>query len=186
MPVFNDFVEEARLIGKLLAGYGELELELCDCLVAVRGDLSDALTVMWSARGEKNRISTAKDAVKADYIARDLGQPFFDGITNMQWCRRVRNQYAHCQWYPKDGRLCFVEIESMLDSHEPIDRISDGRTGIDADLLKEQISFFDYTRQYFWYLAGQYRVSVGKLHKSSFPMPPKRPQPAMHKGIDRG
>jgi hypothetical protein len=33
MPCFDRFPKEGDLIGRLLAGYGELELEMCACVI---------------------------------------------------------------------------------------------------------------------------------------------------------
>jgi hypothetical protein len=43
MPAFDRFVEEGNIIGRLLAGYGELELEMCACVAAVTNDLDAAI-----------------------------------------------------------------------------------------------------------------------------------------------
>ena len=60
MPGFDRFPAEASIIGRLLAGYGELEFELCRCVAAVTIDLDAAIRAMFKDRGEYKRIQTAK------------------------------------------------------------------------------------------------------------------------------
>ncbi len=62
MPAFDRYPKEAKLIGRILAGYGELEFGLCHCVGQARNDLDMVLKVMFRARGEKQRIETA-DAI---------------------------------------------------------------------------------------------------------------------------
>ncbi len=38
MPAFDTFLQEGAIVGRLLVGYGELELELCNCVAAARAD----------------------------------------------------------------------------------------------------------------------------------------------------
>src|ERR1700738_2356229 len=60
MPAFHVYHQEAAIIGRLLAGYGELEFLLCRCVAAtLGGDLSKATRILFRSRGEEHRISAA-------------------------------------------------------------------------------------------------------------------------------
>ena len=59
MPCFDRFPEEGNMIGRLLAGYGELELELCRCVAVINGDLDAAIRAILRERGEQKRIGKA-------------------------------------------------------------------------------------------------------------------------------
>ncbi|HLK26887.1 MAG TPA: hypothetical protein VKT30_19710 [Caulobacteraceae bacterium] len=182
MPAFDRFDEEGHLVGRLLAAYGELELELAGCLIAVSGDMDRVVRSMFAHRGEERRIRDAGAMVGGDYDKAGLGGGFREALLDMHWCRTVRNQYAHCVWYdtPREG-LCFCNLEAMALEARPINEIADGRRPIDVALLREQHEFFHYVRASFWHLAGEYKVWVGKLHKNSFPKPPRVQQPAKHR-----
>jgi hypothetical protein len=43
----------------------------------------------------------------------------------MDWCRQIRNQYAHCQWYwtAHEG-LCFVDLEAVAKQVTPITELT--------------------------------------------------------------
>jgi hypothetical protein len=58
MPAFIDTKGDTRpegaVIGRLLAGYGDLELSMCSCLVKMPGwDFDKAIKFVFGARGEK-------------------------------------------------------------------------------------------------------------------------------------
>jgi len=59
MPAFVRYPEEAAIIGRLLAGYGELEFDLCLCVGHARGDMDMAFKAMFRPRGETQRIDIA-------------------------------------------------------------------------------------------------------------------------------
>jgi hypothetical protein len=45
MPVFQRFPVEAEIIGRLVVGYGELELDLCNC-IAMWNNFNDSFTAV--------------------------------------------------------------------------------------------------------------------------------------------
>jgi hypothetical protein len=106
---------EGKIIGSLLAGYGELELEMALCLIAATGNYDASLKALYSVRGEEKRIKKADRMMKVQYVNAKLAIDYKQTISDMQWCRKIRNQYAHSQWYytPVDG-LCFVDLEASL------------------------------------------------------------------------
>ena len=56
MPAFADFPAEAEIIGRLLAGYTNLEVGLMNCVQVVRLDFDTVLKAIFRARGETARI----------------------------------------------------------------------------------------------------------------------------------
>ena len=94
MPAFIRFPQEAAIIGRLLAGYGELEFELSRCLGAALGDDNTAARALFRVRGEKQRILTADALMRHKYHAADLETRYSETIACMHWCRTARNQYA--------------------------------------------------------------------------------------------
>jgi hypothetical protein len=85
----------------------------------------------------------------------DLVQTFDD----LDWCRQIRNQYAHCQWYwtQQDG-LCFVNLEEL--AQQPTTILNDltaGRHSIDLALLNAQEAFFWYVKECLMHLGDTYR-----------------------------
>ena len=59
---------EGKIIGSLLAGYGELELEMALCLIAATGNYDASLKALYSVRGEEKRIKKADRMMKVQYV----------------------------------------------------------------------------------------------------------------------
>ncbi len=144
LPSFLRFREEGLIIGRILAGYGELEFEMCDCVFAINNDLDSSIRQLFGRRGELRRIKIAEELMKAQYEAAGLAAPHRAIMEDMDWCRQVRNQYAHCNWYDRENEgLCFIDLEAtakrtITNATSLIER----RHRIDVPLLTEQEAFF--------------------------------------------
>jgi hypothetical protein len=168
MPAFDRFPQEGNLIGRLLAGYGELELELCSCLATVTDDLDGAAKMLFGTRGEKKRIDTADTAMKEAFAKAKLKKEYSHTIECMHWCRELRNQYAHCNWYDTlNEGLCFVNLEEVAKIVESTIPLEDHRVPINVALLKQQEEFFDYVRKCFWFISEAYLIFMGKGPKQA-------------------
>jgi hypothetical protein len=170
MPAFDRFVEEGNIIGRSLAGYGELELEMCACVAAVTNDLDAAIRKLFGTRGEQRRIETAGSIMTPGYISAGLGTEYRDTIANMGWCKTVRNQYAHCNWYDtSEEGLCFVNLERLAQLKTKIVSVTAHRFPIDTALLRQQEAYFKYVQKCFWYLAESYSMFKGE-HRHGRPL----------------
>ncbi|HEX9324647.1 MAG TPA: hypothetical protein VF913_21405 [Xanthobacteraceae bacterium] len=182
LPSFLRFREEGLIIGRILAGYGELEFEMCDCVFAINNDLDSSIRQLFGRRGELRRIKIAEELMKAQYEAAGLAAPHRAIMEDMDWCRQVRNQYAHCNWYDRENEgLCFIDLEAtakrtITNATSLIER----RHRIDVPLLTEQEAFFKYVQRGFWYLAASYREWAGGTPNHAFGLPQKVPQPRKH------
>ena len=178
---------EGKIIGSLLAGYGELELEMALCLIAATGNYDASLKALYSVRGEEKRIKKADRMMKVQYVNAKLAIDYKQTISDMQWCRKIRNQYAHCQWYytPVDG-LCFVDLETTSLSSIPIESIESHKVQADLQLLQRQMDFFVYVRRRFWYLADACRRYIAmqkpgaRLSNPIYANPPRVARPPLH------
>ena len=122
MPAFDRYPKEAVIIGKLLAGYGEIEYDLCLCVAMACNDFNRVLKAMFTARGEKQRITEASKTGLPLYKAQKLGRAFSATLNDMHHCREIRNQFAHCHWLDDySGRLGFVVFEEIAKETKPAD-----------------------------------------------------------------
>jgi hypothetical protein len=181
MPAFIRFPQEGAIIGRILAGYGELELELCNCVNAVSDDFDAALKLLFRRRGEERRIKAADSVARPKFIAAGLGEPYCQAIADMNWCRTIRNQYAHCNWYDTSAEgLCFVNLEDLAKSQRPIASLGSGRRPINVTLLETQEAFLSYVRKCFWYLGAEYQAKAGKQPNQLWALPLAVAQPPLH------
>jgi len=181
MPAFDRFVEEGNIIGRLLAGYGELELEMCACVVGVTNDLDAAIRKLFGTRGEQKRIKTADSIMTPYYSSAGLGTKYRNTIENMGWCKAVRNQYAHCSWYDtSEEGLCFVNLERLAQLKPNIVSVTAHRYPINTALLRQQETYFRYVQKCFWYLAEGYKSFNGEQTHGLFQWPARIEQPLKH------
>jgi hypothetical protein len=181
MPTFADgkYARECLAIGRMLTGYGELELEMCQVVGAAIGDLDAAIRDIFRMRGEERRIRMAKTNLYKSARSEELLNLAKQFIADMDWCREIRNQYAHCQWLGTAGDpLGFINLEEVAEVIGPTGPLDSYRRDVDLTLLGAQEQFFGYVKTFSWYLAQQFRIQAGGTPKPIWDKPPffERPQ----------
>jgi hypothetical protein len=135
MPCFESLQaeEEGKIIGKILAGYGELEVTVLACLVAVEGQLDQPIRQLFGRMSAERRINLARKRLLPDFTKADLGAEMKEALRDLDWCRELRNQYAHCQWgWTSADGLFFANLEQLADQQDPISNVMDQRRYIDG------------------------------------------------------
>lgn len=182
LPSFVRFEAEGQIIGRLLAGYGELELQLCNCVSMVISDLDAVFKAMFRIRGETPRIKIADALGRKPYAAHQLESEFSDAIRAMRYCLKIRNQYAHCQWYDDNtGKLAFVNLEEIAGQDTVISNLLGLTTHhVDSALLTRQELYFIYVSACLDYLNYEGRRKAGKLPSHIFEAPQRMIRPPLY------
>jgi hypothetical protein len=189
MPAFLKFPKEAAIIGRLLAGYGELEFDLCNCLAAILDEAppiiraTRAARTLFRIRGEEARIQIADSLMREKYEAADLLAAYEETISDVQWCRRLRNQYAHCHWTTSETELQFVQLDKAAKRSDP--KMMLKKRSISETLLIEQEDFFAYTDECLWYLSKEYEKREGKIASQPWRAPQGKVPPLAYIGEER-
>jgi hypothetical protein len=158
IPAFRHAAEEGKLVGRLLAGYSELEVEMLGCAIAVTHDTDASVRALYGMRGEFNRIKSMRSLTEAAFVKAGFGTTYTAAMDDIDWCRTIRNQYAHCQWYyTSEEGLCFIHLEDLARGSAKIDSLMDAKFPVNARLLSQQEVFFKYVQKCFWYLGEQYK-----------------------------
>jgi len=146
---------EMAIIGRLLAGYGELEYALGLLLAAVLNDIPTMIRVLFRVRGEEARIQIADALMRHQFESTELKHLYNETISDMQYCKSIRNQFAHCMFdgFSKPGELCFVDLEKT--AKEPA-KSAVRPVSIQLSLLKKHEEYFGYVQWRLFYLAGEY------------------------------
>lgn len=172
------------VIGRLLVDYGELELDLMNCVQVLRNcDLNSTLKSMFRVRGETNRIDVADALGRVPYTAIKMVTEFDAVIAAMKQCLRIRNRYAHAFWHdPEQGKaLCYVSLEELSkEADEVRDLTALTFFYLDEDLLLKQEEFFEYTRALINYVNHEGQFQPGKFKQRIFPLPTPVPPPAAY------
>jgi hypothetical protein len=125
--IHNTFPREMAVIGRLLLDYGELELDLMNCIQVVRNyDMNSTLKAMFRIRGEMSRIQIADALGRVPYAKIGLEAEFSAVIDGIDHCRKIRNKYAHTYWHDPDmGKaLCYVALEELAVDEKPVNDLT--------------------------------------------------------------
>lgn len=145
-------------------------MEMCVCVCNAMGsDLDSALRLVFGKRGAELSIERSFASIKTEYAKANLLAPLSETLGDMDWCRQIRNQYAHTHWYyTKHEGLCFVDLETLVKRSSPIQKVTARRHSISLPLLEDQENYFGYIKQCFWNLQFEYL----KWARRPIPIPP--------------
>jgi hypothetical protein len=183
MSGLKRFTAEGAIIGRLLTGYTDLELDLFHCVQLATGDFDEAMRAMYGTRGEARRIKEGMRLGRAPYQALGLARDFDAAVTAMRHCLQVRNQYAHHTfWDDYSGQLAIGALEEVAKQPAPISDLSSVAVEhVDAALLQLQERYFDYTDSLLTYVNYEGRYKAGKLAAASHrARPTQLPPPKLH------
>jgi hypothetical protein len=178
---FVKFQAEADIIGRILAGYTNLEIGLLHCVQMGSGDFDTTLKRMFSIRGETRRILEGELLGEPHYKLLKLDSVFRSAIGSMRHCLKIRNQYSHCAWWDDwSGQLAFANIEEIAIlkikltdlQHLPVSHVNEA-------LLSEQEGYFAYVDQLLVWINYEGRFKAGKLSSRIVARPLRRKQPPL-------
>jgi hypothetical protein len=183
MPAFYRFPEHAGVVGRILAGYGELEYMLALCVGLTLGDRDRAIRTIFRLRNSGSRLDIADALVRNAYQDAGLSAEYAETKGAIRWCHGTRNGYAHCHWADDKSGLFFTDLEDAA-----------GKTGsiehfwrfVDLPLLNEQEKYFVYAMFCLQYIEAEYEQRTKqKKVPHPFPWPPKQQQPIRHRPPDQ-
>jgi hypothetical protein len=186
LPPFLKFKGEAAIVGRLLAGYTNLEVGLMHCVSVVRDDFDTTLKTMFRVRSESQRIGLADALGRHHYNKLDLHADFAAAIGAMHHCRKIRNQYAHCVWWDDNsGELAFANLEDIAKKNELLkDLGSLPRFHVDVPLLQVQEAFFVYVDRLLLWINFEGRIRTDKTAQNPTLKPTTLVPPALNKEKD--
>jgi hypothetical protein len=179
---FQKFSAEGAAVGRLLAGYSNVEVGLLHCVMAVSGGgLDFALKRMFRIRGETRRINEAQKLGDARSHSLRLATDYQKAIGVVRYCLKIRNQYAHWVWWDDySGKLAFANLEQLAARKRPVNDLAKLKAfHVDAKLLGGQEAYFVYADELLAWVNYEARVRDGKIkgkNPLSKPKPVKRPK----------
>ena len=196
MPAFRRRKTSAAIVGRLLAGYGELELLVAFCVGAANASRTtrkpgqqigehrnhhenQAIKDMFRERGESNRFKMAKKRMNKVFAATGLKGDYIETMGAMHRCLEIRNLFAHCHWAQSKKRgLFFINLEDAAVAAGPLNlnafRHADPKT------LARLEDYFWYTFQCLDYLAKALAVKTKVMLGPAPPRPQRKPALPKH------
>jgi len=175
------FPEETAILGRILAGYTELEFSLLCCIEAAHGDLDTPLKIMFRTRGETQRLEIGDAIGRKKFHELSINTDFEMAIGAMHHCLKIRNQYSHCHWYLSAKTLIFVDLEEAAKKHTAITVTTSFTTHVlTLELLKQQEAYFDYAAGYLYWLDQEANAKRGTIKKNDYPKPKQLARPPLY------
>jgi hypothetical protein len=173
LRAFNDFPNEAALIGRMLAGYADLEIDLMNCAKVVRDDLDLALKTMFRGRGNAQRIDVAEALARQPYHELGIGADFERAIGAVKFCLKIRNLYAHCTWWnDNSGQLAFANLEDLAKQNVPVHDLHGLNVRhVNMPHLESQFDYFEYADNLLVGIIQESNRRQGKIVHSGVSIP---------------
>jgi hypothetical protein len=181
LPSFEKFHREGAAVGRLLAGYSTLEIDLLNCVHMALGDFNTVLKAMFTCRGETKRIDEARRLGLSAYAAVALKADFLSAVVAMRHCLKIRSQYAHWVWWnDNSGQLAFANVEDIAKLEDPVDSLGQlNPHHVTIGLLGEQEAWFVYADKYLAWVNHEGRFRAGKLGGNPIRKPRELKRPAL-------
>ena len=171
-----EFSEEQSIVGKLVMAYGEFEFNVAKLIAHAIGDDDNGARIFFRIHGEGPRLDVADAIVRPFFERMNLVGQWSCAFGALRYCKDVRNQYAHCQWYSDRG-LTFANIERDAKSPEGVLTVQ--LYPIDLNLLQKQQTYFEYANDWLHFLDCRCRKATGQESPDP-PIPKSIPQPPKH------
>ena len=173
--------QAAASIGRMVVGYTELEFGLMSCIDIASDDFDALFKAMFRTRGETQRLEIADAIGRYRFHALKLGTEFEMALGAIQYCLKIRNQYAHCHWLVVPGRIGFVDLEEVAKEN----KLAHGESrftyhNLTPDLVTKQESYFDYTDHFLWWLQSEAAIKRGKEKANPAPKPKQEARPPLY------
>ena len=191
MPAFRRRPGAASIVGRLIAGYGDLELLLSYCLGPVmasrRKPLSSHSPSMHRDRYErialkqvmriheaKKRFSLTRRYMAPSFTKARLRSEFDYTMNAMFQCRLMRNHFAHCLYAQSKKRgLFFCDLEEASKAKGKI--VIEFRHAT-TEQLGDVEDYFWHTFMCLDYLYNEYALRTRLIRSHACSMPQRKPQ----------
>lgn len=150
--------EEAAIVGRLVLGYTEIEIQLWRLLTAaLGGDEDQATRIMFRPKNAETRILVADGILRKELQRVGLLERYRNALGELNSCRKTRNDLAHAYWDREDGTLIFARLEAAAKSKTG--KIRAKLQPISIRYLREREGVFYRTHQKIGELVESYNAS---------------------------
>lgn len=180
-PAFHRHPIEATIIGRILAAFGEIELELCRTCARGIGPEIPVLRTLYRVRMTSQRLDVAYNLAAPLFTQYGLAEWWMATYSMVKRCLQIRNQFAHCNWgdHPPDlsTGLFFADLGDA--ANDTLDFDYQFRH-VDAALLDEQERFFATAHDWIRFADHELAVKQGRLKSHFWPRPQEQALPPLH------
>jgi hypothetical protein len=178
--VTHYYPEAAASIGRILAGYPQVEYSMLECLDAVREDYDVVYRYLFGVRGETQRVEIANALGRHFYHELDLGTDFDSTFDAIRHLLRIRNQYAHAHWLANETGMSMAGIEELAKSKTYATGESEvALHSVTLEIVRQQEQYGDYVSSMLAWLTDEAKIKRGKATVNRFPKPERTVPPPL-------
>lgn len=183
-PILHKHPRETALLGEMVVGYGEIELVFAIICGMALEHRNVVLQAFHSIRTESGRISVGNALGSTAFGTLGLRNTYAEAYGAVNYCLKVRNQYAHSQWSlnPKGGGMTFASLDKAFEGGT----FSPKWKSVTLELLISQEEYFNYTRQILLHLEYEIPLAIARRdgilppRSLALPLPQRIPPPPKH------
>lgn len=181
-PAFHRHPQQGRIVGRILAAFGELEFTFCRNAGTALDNLYPVLKALYRIKTTSARIASADALTRPLYRKHGLGDEYVSVHAMMGYCLRIRNQYAHCNWadgtkaFQRQG-LFFADVEDSARGEEDLEFFF---LHVSVSLLRKQEDYFAATLEWLEYLNHELGFRAGRIRSHNWPKPSAVAPPPQH------
>ncbi len=180
-PAFDQFPEEARIVGKLLASFGEIEYSVCRNAGHATRLEESVIKALYRLRATSSRFEAADALAATPFAQAGFASEYKRAREMVQTCLRIRNQFAHCNWgthgFSTEAGLFFTDLQAAADAPQGMEF---AWRHVDVPLLRSHEAFFALTMEWLSFLDIELAIRTGALPPRSWPRPPEQAPPPFH------
>lgn len=119
-PALETYPDECSLIGRMVVGYGELDITMVSTSGDAMGMTLPLLDALDQVQSEQKKIVVVRKLAEASFGRLGLGEQFDQALTSIERCRVMRNYLAHCHYSDsamlgdKPARLLSVKAHDLF------------------------------------------------------------------------
>jgi hypothetical protein len=172
-PAFHRCPEAGGIVGRIMAGYGELELGLGLVVVTATGQPRDSvLREMFQVRYATTRLNQTRDRGLPGIRRLSLEEEYLHVVEQIRECMKLRHTFAHCIWadnFKIPETLFYTSLEEAAAESAGFDYTW---RRLDLEVLHAQEAYCVNTRNWLIYLEYEARFRVDERMRNVAPQPP--------------
>jgi hypothetical protein len=171
-------------LGRILAGFGDIEYTIVQAVGVAIEDDGAACRALYRMMGSDVRLQVADALMRPTFMRIGLSDEYNEGLGAFRFSKKIRNQYAHAHWYPSPTHgLFFVDFEKPAKT--TLGTVMLSPRPVDAELLVEQWTYLNYAWKQWQYLRYELQKRMGGLSSHTWIVQKIIPKPPLHSPLEK-
>ncbi len=176
------FPAETAILGRILAGFGEIEYATARCVGGILNDEAAATRALFRLTGGDVRLQVADAILRPSLESAGLKDEYEAALGALRCSKTIRNQYAHAHWLPTAGGLYFTDLSKAAKT--ATGELIFAMRHIDVPLLHQQENYMEYARDWMMFLHAEHERRAGRSASHNRKAPKIIDKPPLHNPVE--